>query len=58
MPAAWGTGRMAAGMALARESRRAAVIGCGAVGLTAARRFAARPGKRGREQSNRQEASR
>jgi glycine/D-amino acid oxidase-like deaminating enzyme len=33
----WGTGSMAADMALAQEGRRAAVIGCGAVGLTTAR---------------------
>ncbi len=39
MSLSWGTGRMAAGMALAHDSRRAAVIGCGAVGLTAARQL-------------------
>lgn len=39
MSLSWGTGRMAAEMALAHESRRAAVIGCGAVGLTAARQL-------------------
>ena len=35
----WGTGRMAAELALEHESRRAAVIGCGAVGLAAARQL-------------------
>jgi hypothetical protein len=35
----WGTGAMAADLALAHESRRAAVIGCGTVGLTAARQL-------------------
>ena len=35
----WGTGRMAAELALAHQSRRAAVIGCGAVGLAAARQL-------------------
>ena len=39
MSLSWGTGRMAAEMALAHDSRRAAVIGCGAVGLTAARQL-------------------
>ena len=39
MSLSWGTGRMAAEMALADDSRRAAVIGCGAVGLTAARQL-------------------
>ncbi len=39
MSLSWGTGRMAAEMALAHHSRRAAVIGCGAVGLTAARQL-------------------
>jgi glycine/D-amino acid oxidase-like deaminating enzyme len=35
----WGTGHMAAELALAHHSRRAAVIGCGTVGLTAARQL-------------------
>jgi glycine/D-amino acid oxidase-like deaminating enzyme len=35
----WGTGSMAADLAVAHESRRAAVIGCGTVGLTAARQL-------------------
>ena len=39
MSLSWGTGRLAAEMALAHDSRRAAVIGCGAVGLTAARQL-------------------
>ncbi len=39
MSLSWGTGRMAAEMALGHDSRRAAVIGCGAVGLTAARQL-------------------
>ena len=39
MSLSWGTGRMAADMALGHDSRRAAVIGCGAVGLTAARQL-------------------
>ena len=39
MSLSWGTGRMAAEMALAHDSRRAAVIGCGAVGLTAGRQL-------------------
>ena len=39
MSLSWGTGRMAAEMALAHDGRRAAVIGCGAVGLTAARQL-------------------
>ena len=39
MSLSWGTGQMAAGMALGHDSRRAAVIGCGAVGLTAARQL-------------------
>ena len=39
MSLSWGTGRMAAETALAHDSRRAAVIGCGAVGLTAARQL-------------------
>ena len=33
----WGTAYLAADMALAHASRRAAVLGCGAVGLAAAR---------------------
>ena len=39
MSLSWGTGRMAADMALGHDSRRAAVVGCGAVGLTAARQL-------------------
>jgi D-amino-acid oxidase len=39
MSLSWGTGLMAAELALAHEDRRAAVIGCGAVGLTAARQL-------------------
>ena len=39
MSLSWGTGRMAAEMALVHDSRRAAVIGCGAAGLTAARQL-------------------
>lgn len=39
MSIAWGTGSMAADLAMAHEARRAAVIGCGAVGLTAARQL-------------------
>lgn len=39
MSISWGTGAMAADMALAGPSRRAAVIGCGVVGLTAARQL-------------------
>ncbi len=35
----WGTGRMAAEMALDHPDRRAAVIGCGAVGLATARQL-------------------
>ncbi len=35
----WGTGELAADMALEHESRRAAIIGCGTVGLTAARQL-------------------
>ncbi len=35
----WGTGRLAAELALEQEHRRAAVIGCGIVGLTAARQL-------------------
>jgi D-amino-acid oxidase len=37
MSLSWGTGSMAADMALAQDSRRAAVLGCGVVGLTTAR---------------------
>ncbi len=37
MPLAWGTGAMAAELALQQPDRRLAVIGCGSVGLTAAR---------------------
>lgn len=39
MSLAWGTGAMAADMALDQESRRAAVLGCGSPGLTAARQL-------------------
>ena len=39
MSLSWGTGLMAADLALAHDERRAAVIGCGAVGLTAARQL-------------------
>ena len=39
MSLSWGTGRMAAEMALGHDSRRAAVVGCGAVGLAAARQL-------------------
>lgn len=35
----WGTGRMAAEMALKHASRKAAVLGCGAVGLAATRQL-------------------
>ena len=35
----WGTGALAADLALAQSARRAAVIGCGTVGLTAARQL-------------------
>ncbi len=35
----WGTGAMAADLALQQPDRRAAVIGCGTVGLTAARQL-------------------
>lgn len=35
----WGTGAMAADLALQQPERRAAVIGCGTVGLTAARQL-------------------
>jgi glycine/D-amino acid oxidase-like deaminating enzyme len=37
MSLSWGTGSMAADLALAHQERLAAVIGCGVVGLTAAR---------------------
>jgi D-amino-acid oxidase len=39
MSLSWGTGYMAAEIASAQEGRRAAVIGCGAVGLTTARQL-------------------
>ena len=39
MSLSWGTGRMAAEMALGHDGRRAAVVGCGAVGLAAARQL-------------------
>ena len=39
MSISWGTGRLAAEMALAHDSRVAAVIGCGVVGLTCARQL-------------------
>ena len=39
MSLSWGTGQMAAEMALEHEQRRAAVIGCGAAGLTTARQL-------------------
>jgi glycine/D-amino acid oxidase-like deaminating enzyme len=39
MSLSWGTGQMAAELALAHQSRRAAVIGCGVVGLTTARQL-------------------
>ena len=35
----WGTGAMAADLALGQDDRRAAVLGCGAVGLAAARQL-------------------
>jgi D-amino-acid oxidase len=35
----WGTASLAADLALAHEARRAAILGCGVVGLTAAREF-------------------
>lgn len=37
MSLSWGTGSIAADMALQDQSRRAAVVGCGVVGLTTAR---------------------
>jgi glycine/D-amino acid oxidase-like deaminating enzyme len=39
MSLGWGTGAMAADLALAHPARRAAVLGCGGVGLTAARQL-------------------
>src|SRR5438445_6717466 len=39
MSLAWGTGLMAAEFATAHQSRQAAVIGCGSVGLTCARQL-------------------
>ncbi len=39
MSLAWGSGAMAAGMALQHDERRAAVLGCGSPGLTAARQL-------------------
>jgi glycine/D-amino acid oxidase-like deaminating enzyme len=39
MSLAWGTGAIAADMALAHGDRRAAVLGCGSPGLTAARQL-------------------
>src|SRR5437762_5336445 len=39
MSLSWGTGLMAAELATEHEERRAAVIGCGAVGLTSARQL-------------------
>src|SRR5690349_10113265 len=39
MSISWGAGAMAADLAMAHDDRRAAVIGCGAVGLTAARQL-------------------
>src|SRR5438128_7627470 len=39
MSLSWGTGLMAAEFATAHQERRAAVIGCGAVGLTSARQL-------------------
>lgn len=39
MSLSWGTGQLAAEMALVRPERRAAVIGCGVVGLTTARQL-------------------
>ena len=35
----WGTGALAAGMALEHGDRKAAIIGCGTIGLTAARQL-------------------
>jgi len=39
MSLSWGTGLMAAEFAMEHQARRAAVIGCGAVGLTSARQL-------------------
>lgn len=39
MSLSWGTGQLAAELALAHGDRRAAVLGCGVVGLTAARQL-------------------
>lgn len=39
MSLAWGTGAIAADMALKHKERRAAVLGCGSLGLTAARQL-------------------
>ena len=39
MSLSWGTGFVAANLAMEQAARRAAVIGCGAVGLTAARQL-------------------
>jgi D-amino-acid oxidase len=39
MSLSWGTGQMAAELALQQPARRAAVIGCGVVGLTSARQL-------------------
>jgi len=39
MSLSWGTGLMAAELAIEHQERRAAVIGCGAVGLTSARQL-------------------
>ena len=39
MSLSWGTGSVAADLATEQEGRRAAVIGCGALGLTAARQL-------------------
>ncbi len=39
MSISWGTGAMAADLALPHSQRRAAVIGCGVIGLTAARQL-------------------
>src|SRR5688572_31250759 len=39
MSLAWGTGAMAADFALNHSERRAAVLGCGSPGLTAARQL-------------------
>jgi glycine/D-amino acid oxidase-like deaminating enzyme len=39
MSLSWGTGQMAAEMALEQPDRRAAVLGCGVVGLTSARQL-------------------